>query len=54
MTNREAFIYAVEKAGIKMTYYLDTRDEKYMDEATMYVRAANVLLEKMKNENCDN
>lgn len=51
MTNREAFIYATEKAGVKMNYYIDSRDEKYMDEASMYVRAANVLLENMNNEN---
>jgi len=50
MTNREAFIYATEKAGIKMNYYIDTRDEKYMDEAMYYVRAASVLLENMNNE----
>lgn len=51
MTSREAFIYSVEKAGIKMNYYLDTRDEKYLDEANMYIRAANVLLEEMNNKN---
>lgn len=51
MTNREAFIQCVERAGIKMNYYIDTRDEKYMDEAKGYVRAANVLLEEMNNEN---
>lgn len=50
MNARQAFIYATEKAGIKIQYYLDTRDESYMDEAMIYVRAANNLLKEMNNE----
>lgn len=50
MTNREAFIYSVEKAGIKMNEYLTSRDEKYMNEVVMYVKAASILLEKMEQD----
>lgn len=50
MTNRQAFISATEKAGIKIQYYLDTRDETYMDQAISYIRAANNLLKEMNNE----
>lgn len=47
MTDKEAFIYSVEKAGIKIQYYLDTKDEKYMREVVNYIRVANVLIDKM-------
>lgn len=50
MNSRQAFIHATEKAGIKIQYYLDTKDESYMDEAISYVRAANNLLKEMNNE----
>ena len=50
MSARQGFIHAVEKAGIKIQYYLDTRDESYMDMAISYVRAANVLLKEMRDE----
>ena len=50
MTARQAFIHATEKAGIKIQYYLDTRDESYMDMAISYVRAANNLLKEMTDE----
>lgn len=50
MTARQSFIHATEKAGIKIQYYLDTRDESYMEEAMSYVRAANILLKEMTDE----
>lgn len=50
MTNRQAFIHTTEKAGIKIQYYLDTRDESYMDQAISYIRAANVLIKEMNDE----
>lgn len=50
MTARQAFIYSTEKAGIQIQYYLDTRDESYMERAISYVRSANVLLKEMKDE----
>lgn len=47
MTNRQAFIHAAEKAGINIQYYLDTRDESYMEKAKIYIRSANVLIKEM-------
>lgn len=50
MNSRQAFIYTAEKIGIKIQYYLDTRDENFLEETIMYVRSANILMEEMKNE----
>lgn len=49
MTNKEAFLYAVEKAGIRVQYYMDTNDKKYYDEVISYIRAATILLEKIES-----
>ena len=53
MTNKQAFIHAVEKAGIKMNYYLDTSDPKFFDESVMYIRAASSLLKEIDDENSE-
>lgn len=53
MTNKQAFIHAVEKAGIKMNYYLDTSDTKFFDESVMYIRAASSLLMEIDHENSE-
>lgn len=50
MTNKQAFTVAVEKAGIKMQYYIDTHDESYFDSAVVYIKAASVLLKEMTDE----
>lgn len=50
MNSRQAFIYATEKAGIKIQYYLDTGDESYMDQAMSYIRTANILIKEMNDE----
>lgn len=54
MTNKQAFIHAVEKAGIKMDYYLDTSDKKFFDESVMYIRSASSLLMEIDSENREN
>lgn len=50
MTNKQAFIYATEKAGDMVQKYLDDHDENDLSRAMSYVRAANVLLKEMSDE----
>lgn len=52
MTAKQAFIYSAERAGINVQYYLDTHDNSFLTQATMYIRAANNLIKEMELESC--
>ena len=50
MTSKEAFIYAAERAGINAQYYLDTKSVEFLNQVTLYVRAAYVLSKEIADE----
>ena len=49
MTSKEAFIYASERAGINAQYYLDTKDNEFLNKTIMYVRAAYILSKELSD-----
>jgi len=50
MSTKEAFVYATERAGINVQYYLDTKNVEFLNQATLYVRAAYSLSKEMNDE----
>lgn len=50
MTNKQAFIYATERAGINIQYYLDTKNIEFINQAILYVRGAYALSKEMNDE----
>ena len=50
MTSKQAFVYAAERAGINVQYYLDTKDVEFLNQAVMYVRAAYTLSKEINDE----
>lgn len=49
MTDKEALLYVADKIGIQYQYYMDTKDQKYMDALVAYMKTGNIYIDRIEN-----